>query len=213
MNDTLKEAIRKILQDEAEAIRNIPITDSIKTALDLIYEAVHVKNGKLVTSGMGKAGLTAISIAMTMSATGTPAIFLHPSDAQHGDLGVLQKNDVLLLISNSGKTREVLELYNLSKNLYPDIPTIVITANKLGDLPKMVDATIYTGNPGEVCALSMSPTTSATVMAVIGDILIVEMTKRINFTAADYAKRHHGGYLGEKSRSVSRTGYNPLRKY
>ncbi len=200
MKTEIKTAIEQLIRNEAEAISKIPVTDAYQKALDIIYQAVHVKDGKLVTTGMGKAGLTAISIAMTMSATGTPAVFIHPSDAQHGDLGIIQKNDVLLLISNSGKTREILELFDLAKHLYPHLPTILLTGNSDGDLTKLADVSILTGNPREVCTLGLSPTTSATVMAVIGDILIVEMMKMIGFTVADYAKRHHGGYLGEKSR-------------
>jgi arabinose-5-phosphate isomerase len=151
---------------------------------------------------MGKAGQIAINIATTFSSTGTPSVFLHPADAQHGDLGVMQENDVLLLISNSGKTREIMEIVELTNRLYEGIPLIVITGNPESDLGKMADVCIATGNPKEVCILGLSPTTSTTVMTVIGDILVVSMMKKICFTAEDYAKRHHGGYLGEKSRDL-----------
>ena len=127
---------------------------------------------------------------------------MHPSDSQHGDLGVVQKNDVLLLISNSGKTREIIELVQLAGNLYPNLPLIVISSNPESELAKNADVFIFTGNPQEVCPLGLSPTTSTTVMTVIGDILVVMMMKKINFTAEDYAKRHHGGYLSEKSRNA-----------
>jgi arabinose-5-phosphate isomerase len=90
---------------------------------------VHIKKGKVVASGMGKAGQIALNIATTFSATGTPAIFLHPSDAQHGDLGVIQPDDVLLLVSNSGKTREIIELYELVKMLGYHLGVIVTTGN------------------------------------------------------------------------------------
>jgi len=98
----MKEDIKKILEHEANAILSLPVTDDYENAVDLIVEQVHKKKGKLVTSGMGKAGQIAMNIATTFSSTGTPAVFLHPSEAQHGDLGVLQPNDVMLLISNSG---------------------------------------------------------------------------------------------------------------
>jgi arabinose-5-phosphate isomerase len=153
---------------------------------------------------MGKAGQIAANIATTFSSTGTPAVFLHPSDSQHGDLGIVQKNDVLLLISNSGKTREIIELVDLTDNLHPDLPLIVISSNPDGVLAKNADAFIYTGNPSEVCPLGLSPTTSTTVMTVIGDALVVSMMEKIGFTSEDYAKRHHGGYLGDKSRMQSR---------
>jgi arabinose-5-phosphate isomerase len=202
----IKSEIQDILKREAQAVLAIPVDDSFKKALDLIYEQVHVKKGKVVASGMGKAGQIAINIATTFSSTGTPAVFLHSSEAQHGDLGVLQQDDVLLLISNSGKTREVIELVHLAKRLYPDIPFILITGNPQSELSTMAYTTISTGNPKEVCALGLTPTTSTTTMTVIGDILVVLMMKRIGFNNEDYAKRHHGGYLGQKSRERVKNG-------
>jgi arabinose-5-phosphate isomerase len=205
----MKEAIRKVIEHEAQAILNIPVEDGFIKAIELIYNRVHEKKGKLVASGMGKAGQIALNIATTFSSTGTPAVFLHPSDSQHGDLGVVQENDVLLLISNSGKTREIIELVELANNLHPNLPLIVISGNPEGALAKVADAFIHTGNPREVCPLGLSPTTSTTVMTVIGDALVVSMMNRIGFTAADYAKRHHGGYLGDKSREKAKASPQP----
>ena len=161
------EKVREIFNNEASAIRNIPVTTSFGEAIDIIYRHVHSKNGKLVTSGMGKAGQIAHNIATTFCSTGTPAAYLHPSEAQHGDLGILQENDVLLVISNSGKTREIIELIDLKNNLYPDIPLIVITGNENSPLAKKADCFILTGAPAEVCSLGLTPTTSTTVMTVI----------------------------------------------
>jgi arabinose-5-phosphate isomerase len=197
----MKAAIRKLLSAEAVAIRNIPFDDSFSKALELIHTAVHIHHGKLIASGMGKAGQIAVNIATTFSSTGTPAVFLHPSDAQHGDLGIIQKNDILLLISNSGKTREIIELVQLAKNIYQHIPIILITGNPENELSHIADAVIHTGNPAEVCPLGLTPTTSTTTMTVIGDVLVVMMMEKIGFSADDYAKRHHGGYLGQKSRT------------
>lgn len=197
------EEVKHILNEEANAIKNIPVTDSFGKAIDIIYEHVHARGGKLITSGMGKAGQIALNIATTFSSTGTPAVFLHPSEAQHGDLGVVQKNDILFMISNSGKTMEIIDLVKLTNQLVPGIPLIVITGNPDGALCTMANVVIFTGNPPEVCPLGMSPTTSTTTMTVIGDVLVVLMMKRINFSHADYAKRHHGGYLGERSRTAS----------
>lgn len=194
------EEIKKLFAFEAEAINNIPVDDNFGKAVEIIYQQVHVKGGKLIVSGMGKAGQIAQNIATTFSSTGTPALFLHPSDAQHGDLGVLARNDVILLISNSGKTREIIELIELAENLYPEIPFIVITGNCESEISKKSSACIFTGNPSEVCPLGLTPSTSTTVMTVIGDALMVSMMKKINFSSSDYAKRHHGGYLGDKSR-------------
>ncbi len=192
--------LQQVIEQEAKAIKNIPVSKNFQIAIDLIYSYVHKKNGKLVSSGMGKAGQIALNIATTFSSTGTPAVFLHPSDAQHGDLGVIQQNDILLLISNSGKTREILELVDLANNLHPKLPLIVISGNPESFLAQKADAFLPTGNPKEVCPLSLAPTTSTTVMTVIGDALVVAMMEKIEFTSNDYAKRHHGGYLGDKSR-------------
>ena len=200
------ETVRDIFKREATAIENIPITKSFEKAIVIIHKQVHEKNGKLVTSGMGKAGQIAHNIATTFSSTGTPSIFLHPSEAQHGDLGILQENDVLLAISNSGKTREIIELIDLKDNLFPQIPVIVITGNGESPLAKKADCFILTGAPKEVCTLGLTPTTSTTIMTVIGDALVVLLMSKINFGAKDYAKRHHGGYLGMKSREISDKG-------
>ena len=199
----MEEKIRQIFDREASAIRNIPISDDYRKAIELIYLNVHQKGGKLVTSGMGKAGQVAHNIATTFSSTGTASIFLHPSEAQHGDLGILQKNDVLLVISNSGKTREIIELIDLKNNLYPEIPVIVITSDPKSPLGLKSNCHILTGAPEEVCPLGLTPTTSTTVFMVIGDALVVLMMEKIGFKAEDYAKRHHGGYLGAKSRDKS----------
>jgi arabinose-5-phosphate isomerase len=199
----MEEKIKRIFNAEASAINNIPITGSYSKAIEIIDLHVHHKGGKLITSGMGKAGQVAHNIATTFSSTGTPAVFLHPSEAQHGDLGILQENDVLLAVSNSGKTREILELIDLKNKLIPGIPVIVITGNSDSPLAQKADCYIITGNPEEVCPLGLTPTTSTTVFTVIGDALVVMMMEKIGFNAGDYAKRHHGGYLGAKSREKS----------
>jgi arabinose-5-phosphate isomerase len=149
---------------------------------------------------MGKAGQIALNMSTTFSSTGTPSVYLHPSEAQHGDLGILQENDILLLISNSGKTREIEELIYLAKNLYPQIKIIGITRNADSPLAEQSDVTLLTGETVEVCPLGMAPTTSTTVMTVIGDLLVCGVMEQIGFTKEEYAKRHHGGYLGKKSK-------------
>jgi arabinose-5-phosphate isomerase len=192
--------IKNLLEQEAAAIRNIPVDENFEKAVAIIYEAVHVRKGKLIVSGMGKAGQIAQNIATTFCSTGTPSVFLHPSDAQHGDLGLIAEQDALLVISNSGKTREIIELIELADRLYAKLPLIVITGDCQSSIAQVAQACISTGNPAEVCPLGLTPSTSTTVMTVIGDALVVSMMKRIGFTSAEYAKRHHGGYLGDKSR-------------
>lgn len=199
--------IEKLMQDiadirskEVEAIRSIPLTEDYAKAVELIIDRVHRKKGRLISSGMGKAGQIALNISTTFSSTGTPSYFLHPSEAQHGDLGMIREGDILLLISNSGKTREVIELVELSKRMIPDIDIILITGNLDSVLASMIDIKLYTGNPKEVCTLGLTPTTSTTAMTVIGDMLVVSVMKEIDFTNYEYSLRHHGGYLGHKSR-------------
>lgn len=196
----IQSKIKDLINKEIEAIQNIPIDGIIQQAVDLIYEQVHQKNGKVVISGMGKAGQIGHNISTTLSSTGTPTIFLHPSEAQHGDLGVVQANDVLLLISNSGKTREIIELEHLAKRLHPEIKIIGLTGNPEGPLAQFSDITLTTGNPKEICPLGLTPTTSTTVMSVVGDVLVVLLMERIGFTKEEYAKRHHSGYLGSRAR-------------
>lgn len=195
------ETVQDIINQEVKALQNIKSDDSFEKAVNLIHQQVHEKGGKVVISGMGKAGQIGVNIATTLSSTGTPAVFLHPSESQHGDLGIVQKNDVLILISNSGKTREIVELEILVKRLYADISIIGLTGNLDGELAKTSDVVLYTGAPKEVCPLGLTPTTSTTAMTVIGDIIIVLLMKKIEFTKEEYAKRHHSGYLGSKARN------------
>lgn len=193
------DSIRDIIWRESQAILNIPVGDEYEKAVELIVRQVHELKGKLITSGMGKAGQIAMNIATTFSSTGTPSVFLHPSEAQHGDLGILQEHDLFLLVSNSGKTRDILELADLSRRLDPTLKFIALTGNTDSPLARLANVVLSTGNPEEVCALGLAPTTSTTVMNVIGEVLVVETMKKIDFTVEEYNKRHHGGYLGQCS--------------
>ena len=193
----MKDLIKEYIELEVKAIQNIPIDGIIENVVNIIYKNIHLNNGKVVISGMGKAGQIGMNIATTLSSTGTPAAFIHPSEAQHGDLGLIQKNDVLLLISNSGKTREILEFRELSHQLHGNLPVISLTGNIESPLAKVSNECLYTGNPKEICPFL----SSTTVMTVVGDVLVVSMMKKINFSKSDYAKRHHSGYLGEKAKN------------
>lgn len=189
--------LKQIIEKESQAVLDIPIDINMIDAITLILRQCHSRKGKLVCSGMGKAGQIALNMSTTFSSTGTPSVYLHPSEAQHGDLGILQKNDVLLLISNSGKTREIEELIYLAKNLDPEIKIIGITRNGESPLAKKADVIILTGETEEICPLGMTPTTSTTVMTVIGDCLVYGVMEQTAFSKEEYAKRHHGGYLGK----------------
>jgi arabinose-5-phosphate isomerase len=184
---------KEILTLESEAIRNIPLDNNLLKAVELIVAC----KGKVVASGMGKAGIIAKKISSTLSSTGTPSIFLHPGEAQHGDLGMLSKEDILLVLSNSGKTRELIELVDLSNRLFNDkVHVIAITANAESDLAKISDAVLSIGNVEEACSLGMAPTTSTTTMLALGDVLCMLVMEEIQFTKEEFLKRHHGGYLG-----------------
>ena len=198
----MEESIKKLIQKEIQAIGNIPVDFNFELAVNKIRMKVHSlgKSGKVVVSGMGKAGQIGLNISTTLCSTGTPSVYLHPSEAQHGDLGILQENDVLILLSNSGKTREILELIQLSQNMYPHISIICITGKKDSPLAKESNIVLHTGDAEEICPLGLTPTISTTLMTVIGDILVVELMKKIKFTKKDYSKRHHSGYLGKKSK-------------
>ena len=150
--------------------------------------------------GTGSSGVDRPFI-FTFSSTGTPAVFLHPSEAQHGDLGILQKNDILLVVSNSGKTRELIELTELSRRLNPKVKIICLSGKSESELSALSDLTLSTGEPQEVCPLGLTPTTSTTCMTIVGDILVVLMMEKIGFTKEEYAKRHHSGYLGQKAKN------------
>ncbi len=199
MEEDVRGLMEDILRREAEAVLSIPVSDAYGKAVELIVEHVNRRGGKLITSGMGKAGQIAMNIATTFCSTGTPSVFLHPSEAQHGDLGIIQRNDLMLLLSNSGKTREIVALVELARILNPDIPIIVITGNSDSLLARVGDVVLFTGGAEEVCPLGMTPTTSTTTMTVMGDVLVVATMKAIGFTREEYAKRHHGGYLGHKA--------------
>jgi arabinose-5-phosphate isomerase len=187
--------VTNLIEQEIKAIKNIPSSNDYFKTLKLIEKA-----NKLVITGMGKAGHIGINIATTFCSTGTPSVFLHPSESQHGDLGILQKGDVIIAISNSGKTKEVIELIHLTKNLIKETPIIVITGNTTSELAQLADIVLHTGGSPEICPLGLTPTTSTTCMTVIGDILVVELMKKIKFTKKEYSKRHHSGYLGQKSK-------------
>ena len=197
-----KSWMKQLIDEEINALSNIPLDNPKDEAVELIHAQVHIRGGKVVIAVMGKAGQIGMNIGTTLSSTGTSAVFIHPMEAQHGDLGVIQKDDVLMLISNSGITDEVLFLTKLAKNLYGDLKVISLTGDRNGQLHEMADVSLITGKPKEICPLGLTPTTSTTAMTVVGDLLVVRMIERIGFTKDEYAKRHHSGYLGTKSRDL-----------
>ena len=188
-----------VLEAEAEAIRAIRLNNDFLRAIDILESCT----GKIILTGMGKVGLIAMKIATTLSSTGTPAFFLHPGDAAHGDLGLLSKNDVMITFSNSGKTREVVETVNRAKRLY-DIPLIAITGHPRSPLARQSDIVLSVGAIKEPCPIGLTPSASTTAILALGDALTLVLMTRKRFTKADYAKFHHGGYLGKRARKEAK---------
>jgi arabinose-5-phosphate isomerase len=186
-----------LIEKEIESLKNLPI-DKIEELVDFIFS--NSKGVKIITSGMGKAGQMAHSLSTTLSSTGTPSYFLHPSEAQHGDLGIVQSGDIIITFSNSGKTREIIELIELIKNLNYNNPIISIVGQSSDFLQNNCELILEYGPVEEICPLELTPTTSTTCMSVISDLIVVGLIEKKKFTKKQYSKLHHGGYLGHQSR-------------
>jgi arabinose-5-phosphate isomerase len=192
----LLQRAKEILQAEAEAIRAVPIDEHFAAAVDAMF---HCKN-KVVTTGMGKAGNIAQKVAGTLCSTGTPSCFLHPGEAAHGDLGLLDKGDVILAFSTSGKTREVVEMLERAKGL--GIESIIgITSHPDSIIRKLCTIVINMGEIIEPCSLGLTPTASTAVMLALGDALSLVLMEKKKFSKDQFGMRHHGGYLGQKART------------
>ena len=167
------------------------IADALTKAISLILD----HDGHLVICGMGKSGLVGRKIAATLSSTGTPALFLHPAEAIHGDLGVVRKNDVIILISNSGETEEVVKLLPALKRLNVKIISLIGRADS--SLGRAADVILDASVDKEACPLNLAPTTSSMAALVLGDALAVVLMEHRGFKAEDFAARHPGGKLGQ----------------
>jgi arabinose-5-phosphate isomerase len=186
---------RAILEAEAEAIRAIQLDDNFLRAVEILKRC----KGKVITTGIGKVGIIAVKLATTLSSTGTPACFLHPGDAAHGDLGVVSKHDVMITFSNSGKTREVLETIARAKKLN-GMHLIAVTGHRNSPIARQSDVVLSIGAVKEPCALGLTPSASTAAMLALSDALALVLMEKKKFTKTDYAKFHHGGYLGKKAR-------------
>ena len=194
----IKRRVREIFAQEAQAIANIPVTDDFERAVYLLKEC----NGKVLTTGMGKAGHIANKFSATLCSTGTPASFVHPGESAHGDLGIIEKNDAIVAFSTSGKTREVLEMLVAGREL--GLHTVIgITSHPDSKLRELSDVVIDMGIIQEACNLDLTPTTSMAVMLAISDALALLLMELKDFSREDYGMRHHGGYLGKKARISS----------
>ncbi|MBI4445120.1 MAG: KpsF/GutQ family sugar-phosphate isomerase [Acidobacteria bacterium] len=185
---------KEVLQIEASAIREVAdrINLSFGHAIDLLADC----RGRVVVSGMGKSGLIGKKIAATLASTGTPALFLHPAEAIHGDLGMLVPGDVALLLSNSGETEELLHLLQYIKRT--GIPLISMVGNPASSLSRCADVVLDISISQEACPFGLAPTASTTAALALGDALAIALARKKGFKIEDFARLHPGGRLGKK---------------
>jgi len=185
---------KEVFEIESKAILNLSKT--LDNNFETAVEALLVTNGKLIISGMGKSGIIGKKIAATMASTGTPSFFLHPAEAYHGDLGMIENDDIVLLISNSGETDEVLKLIPFLKNQKNTI--IAMSGNPYSTLAKNSTYHLDISVEKEACPLQLAPTSSTTATLVMGDALAIALMKQRNFKDKDFAQFHPGGSLGRR---------------
>lgn len=192
-------AARRVLDYAAEAIDSLgdALNGDFSQAVDLILAI----KGRVIVSGMGKSGLIARKIAATLASTGTPAHFVHPAEASHGDLGALVPGDVLLMLSYRGETAELSDLITYAKRFR--IPIIAMAANLESTLMQAADVKLALPKSHEACPMGLAPTTSTTLMLVLGDALAVALMERRGFSADQYREFHPGGSLGRALIRVS----------
>ena len=190
----------KTIDSEIDTINHLK--DSVKAenltkALDFMQNS----KGRIIITGMGKSGHIGRKIAASLASTGTPSFFVHPAEASHGDLGMITEDDVVVAISNSGESRELIDILNYCKRF--GIKLIAITKNAESSLGKAGDVVLELPNNGEACPLGLAPTSSTTATLVLGDILTVGMIERKGFSKEDFNDRHPGGKLGSILKRVS----------
>lgn len=192
--DEYSEVARRTIRMEAQAVELLEqrIGSDFLQACDIILNCT----GRVVVTGMGKSGHIGNKIAATLASTGTPSFFVHPGEASHGDIGMITKDDVVLALSNSGTTSEVITLLPLIKRM--GIPLISMTGNPQSTLAQASDAHLDVQVPAEACPLGLAPTTSTTATLVMGDALAITLLEARGFTAEDFAFSHPGGALGRK---------------
>ena len=184
---------KDVLRREAEALMKVMegLDDTFNRAAEVIYRCT----GRVVLTGMGKSGLVCKKIASTLSSTGTPALFVHPADSLHGDLGMLQRGDVLIIVSNSGETEEVLKIMPWVKRL--DIPVVTITGNSASTIARLGDVALAV-EVDEACPYNVVPTSSTTATLALGDALAIAVMEKRAFKVEDFALLHPGGSLGRR---------------
>jgi arabinose-5-phosphate isomerase len=196
---------RRVLRLEAEGIEALSrsLGDEFIRAVDLLERAT----GRVIVTGMGKSGHIATKIAATLASTGTPASFVHPAEASHGDLGMITENDAVIALSNSGETTELADLVTYAKRF--TVGLIAITARRQSTLAQAADVVLLLPEAPEACPMGLAPTTSTTVMLALGDALAVSMLERKGFSGDDFHVLHPGGKLGRRLLKVSAIMHGP----
>lgn len=179
----------------------IKLRDSLGKSYTQALNAMQNAKGRIIITGMGKSGHIGKKIAASLASTGTPSFFVHPAEASHGDLGMITNDDVVIAISNSGESKELVDVLNYCKRF--DITLISITKNPNSSLGKAGDIILQLPNNGEACPLGLAPTSSTTATLVLGDILTAGLIQRRGFTKTDFNDRHPGGKLGSILQKVS----------
>ena len=185
---------KKVLAIESFAIARLK--DQLDKNFDLACQQCLDCNGKIIVMGIGKSGHIADKLAATLASTGTPSFFVHPGEASHGDLGMIAKNDVVIALSNSGKTEEIVRLLPILKNM--GIKIIAMTGNKNSTIALASDVHIDVGVEEEACPMNLSPTASTTAALAMGDAIAVALLEKRGFSVEDFAKSHPGGSIGKK---------------
>jgi arabinose-5-phosphate isomerase len=198
----IKENMRNIIRMEADAVSAINVTDEFENAVEMLMSC----KGKVVTTGIGKAGFIAHKFAATMSSTGTPAVFVHPAEAGHGDLGMVTPDDVIVAFSTSGKSKEVIQMLEIAQHLGV-VDVIGVTAHTDSQL-RDVSRIILDMGPDieEPCPLKLTPSATIAVMHAISDAIALTLLELKGFSRDDYGMRHHAGYLGAIARLKAAEG-------
>jgi len=189
-----QETARRVLQIEGEAILNL--IDQVDENFDCAVELISRCKGKVVLTGIGKSGLVGKKIASTLASTGTPAFFLHPAEGIHGDLGMLSPKDIIMIVSNSGETEEIIQLTPILKRM--NIKMIVMTGNHNSSIASQADVIINTSVREEACQWGLVPTASTTAALAMGDALAVAILEKKGFKEEEFAILHPGGALGKR---------------
>ncbi len=196
----IKQNMSQIIETEAAAIARINVTDEFERAVEILMSC----KGRVVTTGMGKAGYIAHKFAATLASTGTPAFFIHPAEAGHGDLGMLSDGDCIIAFSTSGKSLEVIEMLEIAHHLGVD-DIIGITSHTDSPLRSLSEVILDMGpDIEEPCPINLTPSATIAVMLAISDAIALTLMELKGFTREDYGMRHHKGYLG----SITRKKYD-----